>query len=238
MNSASELSNISFNLEPWVQSLSDLNNHTIVDLTENGAFPLSAFVLEENFKRRFDDTSLGILPYFPTLITPFIEITRVFERYSSNGEALYDIAAVLNTRQGDQIIIRSSNSTLTDAELRSNELTSVFNQKVLSIKQEIQDYYDLEIGSNSVKRINPQMGNPLCIDFRKMDQSSMFTYTNPTTGIQYIYDKSKKLAFSHLIDKLDGDWILDEYGIRDWVESLSEKNISMATLASYTIVGL
>lgn len=33
--------------------------------------------------------------------------------------------------------------------------------------------------------------------------------------------------------------ILDEYGIRDWVESLPTKSIAMATLAnSYRIIGL
>lgn len=41
------------------------------------------------------------------------------------------------------------------------------------------------------------------------------------------------------LDDLDGDWILDDYGIRSWVESLPTKSISMATLAnSYRIIGL
>lgn len=82
------------------------------------------------------------------------------------------------------------------------------------------------------------MGNPLCIDLRQVDESSMAVYTNPRTGVQYIYDKAKRIAFSHIIDDIDEDWILDEYGIRDWVESLPKKSISMATLASYTIIGL
>lgn len=239
MNSANELNNISFNLEPWVQSLSNPDNHTIVDLTENGAFPLSAFILESNFKRRLDGTTLGILPPYPTFVTPFIEIGRVFERYGASGEALYDVAAILNTRQGDKIVLRSlSSASASDTDLRSNESSSVFLQKANAIKQEKQSYYDLEIGSNTAIRLNPQMGNPLCIDLRQVDESSMAVYTNPRTGIQYIYDKSRKIAFSHIIDSLDEDWILDEYGIRDWVESLPKKSISMATLASYTIIGL
>lgn len=176
--------------------------------------------------------------YTATFVTPFIEITRVFERYGSNGEALYDIAAVLNTRQGDQIVLRKASSSPTDAELRSNESSTVFTQKANSIKQEKQAFFDLEIGANSVKRLNPQMGNPLCIDLRQVDESSMAVYTNPRTGVQYIYDKAKRIAFSHIIDDIDEDWILDEYGIRDWVESLPKKSISMATLASYTIIGL
>ena len=238
MNRADDLKKISIDLGPWVQSLSNQDNHTIVDLTENGIYPLSAFILETNFKRRFDDTTLGLLPYYPSFVTPYIEIVRVFERYASNGDALYDIAAVLNTRQGDKIVLRSSSSELTEAELRKNESSTVFSQKANAIKQEKQKYYDLEIRANSVTRLNPIMGNPLCIDFRQMEEGAMFVYTNPRSGIQYIYDRSRKLAFSHYTDKIDGDWILDEYGIRDWVESLPEKSISMATLASYTIIGL
>lgn len=240
MNSANDLKNIDFNLDSWVTSLSDSRTHTIIDLVENGLYPLSAFVLEENFKRRFDDTSLEILSKNPTFVTPYIEIVRVFERYSSSGEALYDIAAVLNTRQGDKIILRTGAATsATDTELRSNENASVFTQKALEIKQQKQSYYDLEIRYNSVTRLNPQMGRPLCVDLGKIDETTMYTYTNPRTDIQYIYDSKNKVAFSHLIDNMDGDWILDDYGIRDWIESLSTKSISMATIAnSYRIIGL
>lgn len=44
---------------------------------------------------------------------------------------------------------------------------------------------------------------------------------------------------SNLVDTIDEDWILDDYGIRDWVESLPTKSISLATIAnSYKIIGL
>lgn len=40
-------------------------------------------------------------------------------------------------------------------------------------------------------------------------------------------------------ETIDEDWILDDYGIRDWVESLPTKSISLATIAnSYKIIGL
>lgn len=241
MNSAINLKDVSFDLEPWVNSLSDSKLHTIIDFTENGLYPLSAFVLEDNFKKRMDYTSSGILSKYPTFVTPYIEIVRVFERYASSGEALYDIAAVLNTRQGDKIVLRSGvASSATDAELRSNENATVFNQKAAAIMKQKQQFYDLRIVSNSTLKLNPQMVGPfLCIDLGKFDESTMYTVTNSRTGMQYIYDSKTKVAFSHLVDDLDGDWILDDYGIRDWVESLPVKNISMATIAnSYKIIGL
>lgn len=238
MNSAQDITNVNFDLSLWVASLSDSKKHTIIDLTENGLYPLSAFVLEENFKKRMDATSAGILDKYPSFVEPHIEIMRVFERYGSSNEALYDIVPVLFTRQGDRIILRSGN-TLTDAELRRNEDAAVFNQKAIEIKEQKQAFYGLLIKSNSVTRLNPNLGNPLCINLPKVDESSMYTYTNPRTGIQYIYDTVNKIAFSHYTDDLDGDWILDDYGIRDWIESLPAKSISMATLAnSYRIIGL
>ena len=240
MNSAQKLDDINIDLGSWVASLSNPAKHTIIDITQNGLYPMSSFVLEENFKRRFDDTSLGILQGNPYFVTPYIEIVRVFERYSSSGVALYDIAAVLNTRQGDKVILKNGNAaTASDSELLQNENASVFMQKALAIKQQKQAFYDLEIRTNSSTRLNPIMGKPLCFVFDKFNESSMYLYTNPKTGMQYVFDTKKKVAFCHYTDDIDGDWILDEYGIRDWVESLPHKSIAIATLAnSYTIIGL
>ena len=47
MNSAQDLTSINFDLSPWVASLSDSKKHTIIDITENGLYPLSAFIIEE-----------------------------------------------------------------------------------------------------------------------------------------------------------------------------------------------
>lgn len=72
-----------------------------------------------------------------------------------------------------------------------------------------------------------------------VDESEMLVHSNPRSGIHYIYDKTNKIAFSYLVDTIDEDWILDDYGIRDWVESLPTKSISLATIAnSYKIIGL
>ncbi len=240
MDCANNWDDVNLNLDSWVESLSDSNTHAIIDLMEDGLYPLSEFVLEENFKRRIDGTLLELYPKYPTFVTPYIEIARVFERYSSSGEALYDIAAVLTTRQSDKIVLRTGDaSNASDAELRRNEDADVFKQKAMAIAQAKQEFYDLEIRVNTFTRLNPAIGKPLCIDLGKVDESSMYVCSNPRTGMHFIYDKSKKIAFSYLVDDLDGDWILDEYGIRDWAESLVVKSISLTTIAnSYKIIGL
>ncbi|GCB36755.1 hypothetical protein KGMB02408_37590 [Bacteroides faecalis] len=124
VNTTMALKDININLQSWRKSLNDSKNHTVIDLIEEGLYPMSDFVLERNFQRRFDDTSKEILLPVTRLYTPSITIARVLTKTSASGESLYDVAAVLTTRQGDQIVLSKSNAT--DAELRQNEDDNVF----------------------------------------------------------------------------------------------------------------
>nr|WP_289226169.1 hypothetical protein [uncultured Bacteroides sp.] len=55
----------------------------------------------------------------------------------------------------------------------------------------------------------------------------------------YIYMPEAKVALSYYISEWDEDAVLDDYGIRDWVENLPEKKIAISSLANYyTIIGL
>lgn len=237
---AASLDNLQIDLSSWLSSLNDVNKHTIIDVLDQGLHPLSGFVLEKNYAKRFDDTFNGVLEKRTKLITPHIEIVKVYARTSSSGEPLYDIAAVLNTRQGDKIVLSDGKAaTATDAELRANSDNTVFTQKVNAILAQKKNYFGIAFKTNVGTKLNPAMRNPLCINLKEFNETTMYRYTNPKTGMEYIYDTEKRMAFSHLTDKIDGDWILDAYGIRDWIESLPVKSISMATIAnSYTIIGL
>lgn len=63
-------------------------------------------------------------------------------------------------------------------------------------------------------------------------------YADPKSNMRYIYDSSKKIAFAYNEDEEYGDYVLDYYGIRDWVESLPKRSTSMMILQNYTIIGL
>ena len=134
VNTTMALKDININLQSWRKSLNDSKNHTVIDLIEEGLYPMSDFVLERNFQRRFDDTSKEILLPVTRLYTPSITIARVLTKTSASGESLYDVAAVLTTRQGDQIVLSKSNAT--DAELRQNEDDNVFIKKAQIISAE------------------------------------------------------------------------------------------------------
>ena len=114
-----KVSNINIDLTPWRYSLKDMANNTMIDIADNSLYPLSAFVLEQNFKQRLDDTFNEILPANKELVPPRIEIVRVLARTTPSNEALYDVAAVLVTRQTDRIILSDAMaSSATDEELR------------------------------------------------------------------------------------------------------------------------
>ena len=238
INTTMSLKDINIDLQSWRKSLNDSKNHTVIDLTQEGLFPMSDFVLERNFQRRFDDTSKNILLPVTRLYTPSIMITRILMKTSTSGDNLYEVAAVLVTRQGDQIVL--SNGNATDAELKQNEDNNVFLEKAKAIAEEKSKYFssDIQISYNTTKRLNPMFRSPLCIVLENFNENGFYKYYNETTNMEYLYDPTTKLCFSFLAD--DGDEsMLEVYGLSTWVSNLTEKRISMATLANlYTIIGL
>lgn len=238
---ARAIKDLNIDLTSWMRSLNDVSNHTMIDIVDNSLYPLSDFVLEKNFKQRLDDTFNEVLPTYINLVYPYIEIVRVMVRSTPSYEALYDVAAVLVTRQGDRIILSDGLATAaTDAELRQNEDNAIFMQKVGKIAAEKSKLFssDIEISYNKKTRLSPVLRSPLCIDLTGFNEKNFYRFYYEKTGIEYIYDPSTRLCFSYFIDEGD-DEVLDIYGIRNWVESLPEKNISIASLAnSYKIIGL
>ena len=238
INTTMSLKDINIDLQSWRKSLNDSKNHTVIDLTQEGLFPMSDFVLERNFQRRFDDTSKNILLPVTRLYTPSIMITRILKKTSTSGDNLYEVAAVLITRQGDQIVL--SNGNATDAELKQNEDNNVFLEKAKAIAEEKSKYFssDIQISYNTTKRLNPMFRSKLCIVLENFNENGFYKYYNETTNMEYLYDPTTKLCFSFLAD--DGDEsMLEVYGLSTWVSNLTEKRISMATLANlYTIIGL
>ena len=53
VNTTMALKDININLQSWRKSLNDSKNHTVIDLIEEGLYPMSDFVLERNFSKTF-----------------------------------------------------------------------------------------------------------------------------------------------------------------------------------------
>ena len=209
-----DMDNSAINLTPWAQSLDDENTHTLVDITDNGLLPLSSVVLEDNYKSvRYSDTY---------------------------KKPLYNIAAILNTRQGDKIILCDTlGKDLPDAELLKNSDNSFFMKKAAEIALKMEKYFEIEIKTNIYAKYNPVLLNPLC-EVIVCNGDNLHWCKDKNSGLYYIYDRQNKVAFSVYDDDIDGDYTLDDYGIRDWFESnCTKRSISIGTITrSYKIIGL
>ena len=241
-----DLNTLSVDLSAWLNSLNDKSTNTLIDITsglkeeECGLYPMSDFVLEKNFRYRMDDTTLGLLESLPDVVDPRFEIVKVLARISSTGEKLYEVAAVLNTRQGDKIVLSDGTyKNAPDSELRANNSNQTMMNRVQEIfAQKKTVFQGLEFSTNYSTTYNPDVRKPLCIRLDGFDENKMAFYADPKSNMRYIYDSSKKIAFAYNEDEEYGDYVLDYYGIRDWVESLPKRSTSMMILQNYTIIGL
>ena len=225
----------SINLTSWLQLLNDSRTHTMIDIQDGGLYPISDFILEENFKQRYNDTHMEF-QYQEVLEEPYIEIMKVYVRKSSSGEKLYDIVPVLSTRQGDKLIFSNPNATnQSDAELKANSIITTFTEKSNAIKDEKSKYYKLAIKANPNKVINPIIQTTLSFPIDNVNEAEMYKFKNPNTNIWYIYNPKSLYCFAYY----DDDYILDAYGIYEWVNNIPVKSVSMTTLYQrYRIFGL
>lgn len=241
-----DLQTLSVDLSAWLNSLNEKSTNTLIGITsglkeeECGLYPMSDFVLEKNFQYRMDDTTLGLLESLDDVQDPRFEIVKVLARVSSSGEKLYEVAAVLNTRQGDKIVLSDGGyKNASDSELRANNSNTTMMSRVQEIfAQKKTIFQGLEFSTNYSTVYNPDVRKPLCIRLDGFDESKMAFYADPKSNMRYIYDSTKKIALAFNEDEEYGDYILDYYGIRDWVDSLPRRSTSMMILQNYTIIGL
>lgn len=241
MDNPLNLHTSTINLTPWAQSLDDVNTHTIVSIGDGGLIHLSDVVLEDNYKKRLKYTSAGYLNGYSKFSQTFIEISRYYIKHSSKYDKdLYGIAAILNTRQGDKIILTDpSDNNLTEDELMKNEDNNVFFAKASKIADKIKKIFSIDIKSNVYGHFNTHIMDPLC-ELVTVDFDNMHWFENKNTRLKYIYNKEHKIAFSVYDDELEGDYVLDEYGIRDWFdEKCTYKSIALGTVTrTFKIIGL
>ena len=241
-----KLDSLSVDLTSWLNSLSNRDTYTIIDITsgfneeECGLYPMSDFVLEKNFKYRLDDTTNGFLESLEEVQDPKFEIVKVLVKTTSSGEKLYEVAAVMTTRQGDKIVLSDGTyKTATDAELRMNNNNQTMMSKVQEIFAKKKTIFQgLEFSTNYNTTYNPDVRKPLCVRMDGFNEDKMYLFEDTSSNMRYIYDPINKIALSYLYDEDYEDYVLDYYGIRDWVEGLTKRKISMMMLQNYTLIGL
>ena len=68
-----------------------------------------------------------------------------------------------------------------------------------------------------------------------INEGDMQKFYNSNNGILYLLYESTDKKFAYAIHD---DYILDTYGIRDWVDNMPTTQVSYLELANYTIIGL
>lgn len=232
-------------LSGWLSSLNSTSTHRLIELRDGGLQPLSDFLLEENFKQRIQQTHLGFMES-SQLVIPSITICKI-----QIGSEKAKERAILTTRHGDQIILKENPETLValvvdtlqfiaqtnhNSEYNGNTGTLSTRGRIITkysdyIASQKSKYYKLKISISDVERpLTPYM-----IVLPNVDEKEMVKFVNRKTGMIYLYDPEQHYAFSFP----DDDHTVDVYGIRDWVEQMPEKEITMLSLRSdYTIIGL
>lgn len=230
----------SLDISSWLKSLSERKNQEIIDIEDNGLIPISNFIVEENFKRRLVDIHKGVFPPNMVIVDPKIEATRVFIRNGSSGQPVSDLALVLNTRNGDKIILTRINE-----EASEQELSDKYNSKakITQRAKELRQSFGLmfkgvEMSGNLKKVLYPYLRSPLTT-FAVCDFKNMRKYQNPYTNVLYLYDDSSRIAFS-VYNGPEGDYdAIKYYGLAEFIDSLPEKVISLKNLSeNYKVIGL
>ena len=162
---------------------------------------------------------------------------RIEARWTWIHNGIGNLALVLRTRFGDNLILKDATDKggfwhqntqmmldFVDAEM--NNLTPYNNLEVVALPFETENF------------ISTILHGPLdfnySYDISSIAENNMRKYYDTENNILYLVNEGlEKFAFS-----IQDDYILDTYGIRNWVDSMQTIQISNDNLDNYTIVGL
>lgn len=123
--------------------------------------------------------------------------------------------------------------------MTKNDDNNVFFSKASKIAEKMKKIFEIEIKSNVYGRYNPQIINPLC-EMVTVDFDNLHWFENKSLRVKYIYNKENKVAFSVYDDEFEGDYVLDDYGLRDWFDAnCPYKSVALGTITrNCKIIGL
>ncbi|MCC8035059.1 MAG: MACPF domain-containing protein [Rikenellaceae bacterium] len=212
---------LDINLSPWGASMDNESTHTIIDIAEEGLLPLTEIVIEDNLKKIFSE-------YYKDgveKIEEYVEPVLGFILGSSHNTGYIDIA--LRTRTGVFYSLSKIYTDYTNSDRLWEELDLVLShyREIYKVKF-VLEIEVLNASEFFVKGRDIQ--NPL-------PETEMVKYIHPETNMMYILHEEQKVGYSIYIKD---DYLLDTYTIRDWVDALPEKEITMNELNSYYLVAL
>lgn len=224
------IDDIAIDLGPWTSSLNDKSNHVMVDVTENGLHPIGDFIAPANIRQNILN-ALQSKQAPATLREPRIEArwTRIQNTYGL-------VTVVLRTRFGDDLIISNARTQLVYNKL---------DDMLAFAKQEAQKklpFYKVKVVATSTPSPNSVEDNPYLnvnayysTSIVDIDEANMKKFYDSKNNMTYLLSQAQGVKFAYAIRF---DYLLDTYGIRDWVNAMATTTVTSDDLDTYTIVAL
>jgi hypothetical protein len=219
------IDDIHIDLGGWASSLNDKSNHVLVDFTDNGLRPLSDFVIPVNLRQNIKDIITTQYGSSPSFYEPIILV------YCSGGAA---VTFMLRTRFGDAVILDNANYY---QEVDDERLPDVINYAKQVVANRWLPFYKVKVVAKYVAwtetpetAINYQhsiQGN--------IDEVNMKKFRDSKSNMLYLLSQANGNKFAYAIHD---DYVLDTYGIRDWVNAMATATITLDELKNYKTVAL
>lgn len=240
----SSIDNMNVDLTGWANSLNNSETHAMVDIQDSGLIPLSEFIVEANLKAQYRNyVASGELPskmiIEPKLVNKFTQLrpAGVFANYMC-----------LVTRFNDVIIIREdiivpNVQKKKELDAKFDELCNIFRieakKEAIPVIDNTTDFPDLQKGI-----YNSQINIAVCGITSNILKSgislehNMKKYHDTNSEMLYLLynENDKKVGYSIYMGK--GDYLLDTYGIRQWVNTLPTTTVTDNELLNYTLIAL
>lgn len=227
------IDDMNIDLSAWANSLNNTDNHTLVNIQDNGLVPLSAFFIEENLKVQYERYVAG-----EDLPSKRMTEPKLLLEYKPRAQQLWIAEMSLITRFNDAIAIRHDIVPYNDMPARK-EIDDRFSELCdkYKIKAEIRslgvpENYNSRIGISDYIKIGDYLREGVFLE------PKMKKYHNVERDILYLLynENGKKVGYSIHMGK--GDYLLDTYGIRHWVDALPTTTVSDNELLGYTLIVL
>ncbi len=215
---------IDINLSDWLQQTDEETTHTITFVANKGLLPIQDIVLEQNFKRTTNYYGQQKALCEPRLVFVYNP------QHLASGT---NVNVYLKTRFSDFIFLREV------ADVSHTTITQELNK----LQENMSKYYNgigidvFECTSDAMSIISKNAFNDITSDGNHnsqiLDEPKFKKYINPRNGLTYLLCPEKKIAFT-----IYDDFILDTYGIREWVNQMPTIGINCYDFYLYTVFGL
>ena len=224
-----KISSINVDLTSWLASLNNKNNHSIIEFSDNGLLPITELIREENLKERIVRAIRGN----NNPVANFREPVLV---YAHDEENDYELIFLV-TRYEDAVILhydKYQDANYTASTI--NKYTSKYKIKTVDRSEWLS--YDSPVPGDPYLTLTAYYAGYVPEFYPDQDPTDLvgdkmkkFVHNNRT----YLISQNPAVKFAYSIND---DYILDTYGIREWVKNMPAIQLSEQHLDDYIIVAL